>query len=1130
MSSTEILFNSPALHSLKRAQLVKICKRHGVKAAGTNEALVAKLQQFAKTLPVDRTSLYVSTSDAAAEDEDTQHDDDDEEGDDGHSTATEGVIMTAQRGRVLLARPSEPWSIVEEESREEENSLPTAVTSLNSKQSGLSLSTIGEFGHGSSGGSTKSPSRFIRNVLENHIPELTDPSLLLVLDSSVSSSIKAFASSLKRVATGGAHSSLLRSKTSPNKVSPSELIQKEHSPSPTPPATPEPVPSTYLPDNTLAQSTIRLIPSTLDLTNMDGPTDTYIPTKTHDGEDGDGSSGSDDDWLASRQKRPSSIYPQLPEFAQATAAASRADLSAIMPGGFEFSDPPAAASPVADPSTVQLPLDLHSPTTAATAASVLEEINKRLGMAPNAPNAMTFETFANKGPLFSTAPKIDWANSGLKEAKGGDRFASAHDGMFNQMDSITTHYAAKRAAPTISQLLGSKKRKSSAQGGLASAISPRTRPSFSATPSAAKRRSRASMAVERKSIVLPSVITKKLLDMPQPESSNPVLANEPAFPKKRITIFEEGDDVDGDVPMPGGFDGGSRPSVTVKPSDAAKKRLDTAKAKRRSSSGRKSLGRASIIGTGASTSAKPVKASSTRRFGFLKSSAKLVKSAWNAATTSGPSTSARSTAKQACVVAPVKPIAAVVPSVSSNKSRADDEVGTGIFGGAMAKSSFLKKKEIPKVSEVPSASTSAAAKKQMIAATIAAKSPPPPPPSAPSSKLPVPSPAASNSNSKRPSSPPPPLPILGKPSTGTPLQPSILGSIATRRVVSGSSMRVRALGRKSTIARASTMSSANSRPPLPSAVGGSPALNKAEGSLRVSNTSALAQGRVTPVGRRTPISTAPTGLGFASMGVPPPAKAGGPVKSSTLTAPTASSLARLQSNVRPPTISNKPIQNQNQPPSVSRFGFDLNAQSPSTTPLKKTSESTFTQSPTVPKTFGPLEAVTNTMHTEMSMMPQGERLEDESMADFMIPMNDSSATNTLSSTASGSRSGRRPRISRSMVIAKLGEKRAMADAAFMANANAIAAARPSAVGASAGTGSTSSGVSHARRSHGIGGAGGTPRRMNTKDAEMAILASAKKAVRRSEVVRRQSKAPGPITGPSWAGIKAGFTMKASTTT
>lgn len=34
MSSNEILFNSPALHSLKRAQLVKICKRHGLKASG----------------------------------------------------------------------------------------------------------------------------------------------------------------------------------------------------------------------------------------------------------------------------------------------------------------------------------------------------------------------------------------------------------------------------------------------------------------------------------------------------------------------------------------------------------------------------------------------------------------------------------------------------------------------------------------------------------------------------------------------------------------------------------------------------------------------------------------------------------------------------------------------------------------------------------------------------------------------------------------------------------------------------------------------------------------------------------------------------------------------------------------
>lgn len=114
-----------------------------------------KLQQYSQTLP-DRASLYVSTSDAAAEDDETQHGNDDDEEYDEHSTAAEGVIITAQRGSVLLARPSEPWSIIEEDSREEENVLPAAVGSAKSKQSGLSLSTIGEFGNESSGGSTKS--------------------------------------------------------------------------------------------------------------------------------------------------------------------------------------------------------------------------------------------------------------------------------------------------------------------------------------------------------------------------------------------------------------------------------------------------------------------------------------------------------------------------------------------------------------------------------------------------------------------------------------------------------------------------------------------------------------------------------------------------------------------------------------------------------------------------------------------------------------------------------------------------------------------------------------------------------------------------------------------------------------
>jgi hypothetical protein len=50
--TTRILFNSPALHSLKRDQLVKLCKLHSIKATGKNTELVEKLKHHAATLPL----------------------------------------------------------------------------------------------------------------------------------------------------------------------------------------------------------------------------------------------------------------------------------------------------------------------------------------------------------------------------------------------------------------------------------------------------------------------------------------------------------------------------------------------------------------------------------------------------------------------------------------------------------------------------------------------------------------------------------------------------------------------------------------------------------------------------------------------------------------------------------------------------------------------------------------------------------------------------------------------------------------------------------------------------------------------------------------------------------------------
>ena len=49
--TTQILFNSPALNSLKRDQLVKLCKIHSIKASGKNVDIVKRLKDHAFTLP-----------------------------------------------------------------------------------------------------------------------------------------------------------------------------------------------------------------------------------------------------------------------------------------------------------------------------------------------------------------------------------------------------------------------------------------------------------------------------------------------------------------------------------------------------------------------------------------------------------------------------------------------------------------------------------------------------------------------------------------------------------------------------------------------------------------------------------------------------------------------------------------------------------------------------------------------------------------------------------------------------------------------------------------------------------------------------------------------------------------------
>ncbi|KAJ9124278.1 hypothetical protein QFC22_001078 [Naganishia vaughanmartiniae] len=52
MAAHEILFNDPALRSLKRQQLVQLCKRYGLKASGKNTELQQRLQDYGTTLSI----------------------------------------------------------------------------------------------------------------------------------------------------------------------------------------------------------------------------------------------------------------------------------------------------------------------------------------------------------------------------------------------------------------------------------------------------------------------------------------------------------------------------------------------------------------------------------------------------------------------------------------------------------------------------------------------------------------------------------------------------------------------------------------------------------------------------------------------------------------------------------------------------------------------------------------------------------------------------------------------------------------------------------------------------------------------------------------------------------------------
>lgn len=117
-STTQILFNSPALHSLKRDQLVKLCKHHSLKANGKNGELIDRLKRRATEL----TELGQLPEDGLEENEDDEL----------------GVELTPPRR-------SEQWEMVMDDIEEvdETNGTLTHTGTLRSKRSAGEFGTTG---------------------------------------------------------------------------------------------------------------------------------------------------------------------------------------------------------------------------------------------------------------------------------------------------------------------------------------------------------------------------------------------------------------------------------------------------------------------------------------------------------------------------------------------------------------------------------------------------------------------------------------------------------------------------------------------------------------------------------------------------------------------------------------------------------------------------------------------------------------------------------------------------------------------------------------------------------------------------------------------------------------------------
>ncbi|KAG8699545.1 hypothetical protein FRC09_006553 [Ceratobasidium sp. 395] len=428
--ANEILFNSHALNSLKRTQLIKLCKRYGIKATGKSPELVAKLEAYAQTLPPASTFICPSEADLLSSPSKQFY------GEESDSEVEEIAPITLARGR---GRPSDQWEGVSE--AEGVFAADTTLTVEHGVLAPLTNGTVGssrsgkngeEFGgEGHNGGKIGSSSS----------------------KSSITSSLKSIASAFVRPSKPAPEARqatppppMPRRETTPPPVQGPgpHTVRLIASPSPFPrprsaadllPGVPLPSPSFDKLAADLAQADAVLASAGAE-TSSPGPRISF----------GFGSAGYDDgDTSMASIAGPTSPTTSNPQKASDEDSAPEETCPSPSPAP-QPQATTTAFEPPAPPSTTFV---FGSPRYSVSntqfgdaAAAVLREMNARMGISSSS-QAVNLEQLTNV-----MANKTSGSNpSATVERKADIRFGDQHAKNFAKMDSIANHYsvAASRA-------------------------------------------------------------------------------------------------------------------------------------------------------------------------------------------------------------------------------------------------------------------------------------------------------------------------------------------------------------------------------------------------------------------------------------------------------------------------------------------------------------------------------------------------------------------------------------------------------------------------------------------------------------------------------------------------------------